>query len=223
MQFDDLADRVVPVQRGAAHIAVAGAGEQSDDGLDAARQPDRDALAGDEPRPGEIRRQPVGRLDERAIADARREVAHRGLVRRRLRMAPGERVDGLVPPEAGGVVLGELGGAQIRQHRIRHAKPAWAGRTTAARRLGPDERGGTRRCAFPSERKLPPLLYQNQLKFPFFDTGRKCSKYFARSRLLMQSFRGEFAPGFESWRQNRPLLRVLWPCAINSAHCIFFC
>ncbi len=55
-QADDVADRVITVQRRAADIAGARAGEQRDHGLDAAGQPDGDALT----RPHAARREIVG-------------------------------------------------------------------------------------------------------------------------------------------------------------------
>ena len=93
-QRDDLVDRVVAVQRRAADIAVARAGQQRDRGLDPARQPYRDALAGPHAVARKTGREPVGGGDQRRVAQPAMPVADRegvgrlrALPRRRARRA----------------------------------------------------------------------------------------------------------------------------------------
>ena len=67
-QRDDLVNRVIAMQRRAADVAVAGAGEQRDRGLDPARQPYGDTITRAYAVAGEVRCQPVRGSDQLGIA-----------------------------------------------------------------------------------------------------------------------------------------------------------
>ena len=84
-QRDDLLDRVVAVQRRAADIAVARTGQQRDRGLDPARQPHRDALAG----PHSVARKPAPPAGRRRRPAPRSSAGDPGRAPRRRRASPG--------------------------------------------------------------------------------------------------------------------------------------
>ncbi len=102
-EIKDLLDRVIALQARRANIAVSGAGENRDGGLDAARQPDRDPVARLQPVAGQVIREPVGGLHEGAIGKASQPVAHGLAPRRRRRPSGRQVVNRLGAPMAGSV------------------------------------------------------------------------------------------------------------------------
>ena len=66
-QGDDLANRMAAMQRRAADIAVARAGEQHDGGLHPARQPHGDTLAGPYAVAGQARGHPVSGVHQLGV------------------------------------------------------------------------------------------------------------------------------------------------------------
>ncbi len=117
-QFDDLANRVVAMQRRAADRAVARAGEQRHHSLDPARQPHRDALARLDTAPRQIRRQRIGGVDKLAIGDAADAVPDGKGIRRALGVAFGQRIDRVAAPVArGGVAFDQFWGKARRNRR----------------------------------------------------------------------------------------------------------
>jgi hypothetical protein len=79
-----------------ANIAVAGASEQRDRGLDPARQPHGDAITGADVVAREMRRQPVRGSHQFRIVQPAMAVAHRECLRNSLRVPRGYMVDRLV-------------------------------------------------------------------------------------------------------------------------------
>ena len=78
------------MQRRRADVAVARAGEQRDDRFNAARQPDRNALALFQPAREKIGGERIGTLDQLLVADAAEAVAHREGIRRAVGVPSGE-------------------------------------------------------------------------------------------------------------------------------------
>src|SRR5690348_11553887 len=74
-ELEDLGRGVVAMERRAAHVAVARAGEQRHHALDPARQPDRDALTGLEAARRKVRGERIGGIAQAGIIDAPEAVA----------------------------------------------------------------------------------------------------------------------------------------------------
>jgi hypothetical protein len=117
----DFGDGVVAMQRRAAHIALARAGDERDRGLDRAGQPHRDAIAGAQSAAGEIAGERIGRHHQLAIAEPPAAVAQCRPRRCLGGVAAGERVDRVLPPEARAVMRVEPLLVEQAEDRVRHA------------------------------------------------------------------------------------------------------
>ena len=109
-QSDNLGSGVVPVQRRAAHIAVARTGEERDRSLDPARQPDRDTLTRANAARCQAGCEASGGLDQLRIGQPAMTVAHGEAVWCRPCMPRRNGVERFVAP---------IPGSRVRSQRLR--------------------------------------------------------------------------------------------------------
>ena len=120
-QRDDLADRVVLVQRRIADVAVARAGEQDRHGLDPVRQPDRNPLAAFDAGLFEIGGNRVDQRTELAPVEPPLPIAHResrGPLRRPITQ---QRIERITPPQPLGIIPPCHPGVVQGQNRVGHS------------------------------------------------------------------------------------------------------
>jgi len=122
-QGNNFADRVVAMQRRAADIAIARAGEQRDGSLRAARQPHSNTLPGWDATAGEARGQPVSGLHQRGVGEPPMTVAQRKRIRCRPRLPGGETINRLVAPNTGGGIGSDHRWVQSCRRHLFDANP----------------------------------------------------------------------------------------------------